>query len=195
MIALKIDVKNSRQVRNAFLDISQKFPDDVHAAYRRAGSIISRKIQSAVTKLGTKDTGKFAQLSEIRNAMRSDPPGGVLSRKGVCKVQRRGNSYYCGYVSGLSEVFSSWQDGQVVDLANPIIRHHIHKMLGSMQRKDVVIPYSGNQPNRNVIEPITKIASEKLADWVISVLNKRFIKKFGHQAISTSAKEKEDIES
>ena len=199
MIKIKCDLSNDKQVKKAFEKAAKEFPKEMERAYMRAGSIITRKITKAVRETGSKDTGKFDPLSEIRNALNPGrESGGVLTilakgdknigHKGICRVQKHGHDFYCGYITRVQPVFSRWQDGGNVGLDNTNARAVLHRRLGAVGRRDIIIPTGGTQPRRDVIGPITALASKNLSGWIIGALNNMLKKRLGRDAITTTAK-------
>ena len=190
MIKIKCDLSNDKQVKKAFNKAGREFPKDLERAYKRAGSIITRKIVVAVKGNGSADTGKFSPFAEISKALNSGTPsGGVLtSLKGVCKVQKHGHDFYCGYITRLQPTFSRWQDGGKVGLANAKARAVLHRRLGAVGRGDVIVSAGATQPRRAVIEPIMELANKNLPYWVLGALNKSLKKTLGRDAVTMTSK-------
>ena len=189
MVKIKLTPENAKVLHSKMTWVAASFPDETTKAVTQAASIIKRKMYKAVTELGSKDTGQFQPLSEMRGVLRGKKtPGGVLADSRLLKVQRDGGEFYCGYPSRMTGVFSAWQESRNIDLTNNVMRHRLHEILHFIGRKDFEIPYSGYQPKRYVVDPLAALASRKMPKWVLGAMNKLFDKKFGSDAIKSDSK-------
>lgn len=160
-------------------ELAKMFPKEAYRSEGRAASIVARQILSSVKKLGGKQTGRLEPLSDLRVALRgSENPGGILSKNGkaLCRVQRRSNGIYAGYISGVEKVLARWQDGGVSDNTTNA-RHMLHKVLGAKGFGDMEVPLQSVQNERSVVKPIAALANKDFPKWVMSNMTKMIEKK------------------
>lgn len=167
-------IQYSESDKAAFRRLSAMFPKEVARAHGQAASTIVRKIRAAVRNAGNGDTGRLANLSNLRLALwPSRPFGGVLTSqaKSLCRVQRRDGAIYSGYVSSVEGIFSRWQQGgrQAITKSQ---RQQLHRMLTYGGNRDMEVPTMAVQPPRDVIEPIARAVGPLVPKWIKSAMTK-----------------------
>jgi hypothetical protein len=169
-----VSIQYSETDKASFRRMAKLFPKEVARAHGQAASIIARKIRAAVRNAGNQDTGPLAKLHELRLALHpSKPYGGILATqgKGLCRVQKRGDSIYSGYVSGVEGLFSRWQQGGRKSL-DKRERQQLHRMLTYGGHRDMAVPTFTVQPKRDVIEPIARASGPEVPRWIMSAMTK-----------------------
>lgn len=169
-----VSIQYSEKDKAAFRRMAKMFPREVARAHRQVASTIVRKIRAAVRNGGNADTGALAKLSELRLTLfPARPMGGVLTThaSSLCRVQKRGDELYSGYVSGVEGLFSRWQQGGRQAL-NKYQRKQLHRMLTYGGHRDIEVPKQATQPKRDVIDPITKAVGPEVPKWIMSAMTK-----------------------
>jgi hypothetical protein len=169
-----VSIQYSETDKAAFRRMAKLFPKEVARAHRQVASTIVRKIRAAVRNAGNQDTGPLTKLHELRLALQPGRPyGGILATQGksLCRVQKRDNALYSGYVSNVEGIFSRWQMGGRKALGKHE-RQQLHRMLTYGGHRDMEVPKYSVQPKRDVIEPIAKASGPEVPRWIMSAMTK-----------------------
>ena len=141
----------------------------------RAIAIEARNVKSKMAKAIKKPS---VPMSEIHNILYGRKSGGVLGKSNMIQNKKLGQfSRRLGWIAQLEPYVSKWQQGGSTGFNLKSVRHMMHKRLGAMKRRDVVISPSAKQPSRPFIPQIAKegqkVFYHNLTKIVTKLINKQ----------------------
>lgn len=159
-------------------ELAYSIPRECERAQLRAASIMPRKIIAAMRTLNLQDAGgALPKLADISKSMRGGKPGGKLtSDKSLCRVMNVNRKLVAGFVGGVSNIASLWQDGGSRPLSI-YERRYMHIVLARRGIRNITVPTVADQPKRLVIEPLAAKFEREIPKWITgaltSIINKK----------------------
>lgn len=160
-----------------FKAVAREFPKEADKAIGNAASIIKRQVASAFLKGGSPITGTLAARSEIAKFLNPGNFGGKVTRIKPFFIKRLGEySRAIAPMDWARTFIDGLQNGNPNLLANRQDTLKLHARLGAkdapLSLHRIVKEGNGFSPDRPVIPPIARNASEKFPEWINGALNK-----------------------
>lgn len=164
---------DDRAFRRYLSSLETLFPREMVRAVAMSAGIVKRQITSAIRNNGNSVTGSFNALSDIRNMLRSDKPGGVLGQSKSIKIYKTGRTgRYIDFVPGLRGQAARWQTGGTVGFENPAVRKLVKIRLAKKGYNRIELDKSAVQPERMVHGPVVMYAAKNMRKWLLGSLDK-----------------------